>query len=357
YRRVVERTLDYLIREMQAPQGGFYSATDADSEGVEGRYFVWTYDELAAELNADELTFCEAVFGVTRQGNFEGANILHQPQPRAQAAKRLGLSATAFDARLRSVRQRLYDRREQRVHPLRDDKHISEWNGMVITALARAAQALDRPDYRHAARQAADYLWQVHYDAEQAVLWRTSLNGVAAAAGQIEDYAHLMAGFIALYDTTSDDQWLSRAQTLLALARAQHWDDEAGGFYGPPAQDSSAPDDPQPLRSKALMDNATVSGNSLLPSVLQALYERTGELELRTLADKQITAFSGHIAQMPLAGPVFLAGLRQWQTPTPGALQYLGAGAIRAEASLEQSAAGTYRLLLTLTIRYGWYLQ
>lgn len=353
YRRVVESTLDYVIREMQSPQGGFYSATDADSEGVEGRYFVWSYDELTAVLDADELAFCKTVFGVTRHGNFEGANILHQPQSLAESADPLGLSPAAFDARLQTVRQHLYDCREQRAHPLRDDKHITEWNGMVIVALARAAQALGRDDYRSAARQAAGYLWRIHYDATQNVLWRTSLDGAASAAGQIEDYAHLMAGFIAVYDATGDDSWLTRAQTLLSLARTRHWDDAAGGFFGPPAQS----DEPQPMRSKTLMDNATVSGNSLLPSVLQALHERTGAPELRTLADKQIAAFSGHIAHMPLAGPVFLTGLWQWQTPTPGPLQYLGAGAIRAEASLEESATGAYRMLLSLTIRDGWHIQ
>src|SRR5699024_9399443 len=131
---------------------------------------------------------------------------------------------------------------------------------------------------------------------------------------------HLMAGFIAVYDATGDSDWLTRAQTLLALARERHWDDDAGGFFGPPAQDPASDDEPQPMRSKSLMDNATVSGNSLLPGVLLALYDRTGKRALRALAGQQMTAFSGHIVRMPLAGPVFLTGLWQWQAPTPGPL-------------------------------------
>jgi uncharacterized protein YyaL (SSP411 family) len=224
FRRIVAETLDYLSRDMQAPDGGFYSATDADSEGAEGRYFIWRYAELAAVLDADQLAFCETVFGVTEAGNFEGANILHLLQPLAAAAETLGLTPEAFDQRLHEVRQRLYEVREQRVKPLRDDKHIAEWNGMVIGALARAALALDRPDYRAAAERAADYLWHVHHDADQGMLWRTSLHGAVSVAGQLEDYAHLMDGLVALYDATAESDWLTRARTLLVEVKTRHWD-------------------------------------------------------------------------------------------------------------------------------------
>lgn len=353
YRRIVEQTLDYVIREMQAPQGGFYSATDADSEGEEGRYFVWRHEELAEVLDADQLSFCETVFGVTRAGNFEGANILHRPRPLADSAGELGLSRAEFDQRLQKLRQRLYEVRDQRTKPLRDDKHIAEWNGMLIAALARAGLALNRPDYRRAASRAADYIWATHHDAEQAMLWRTSLHGEASVPAQLEDYAHLLDGLIALYDATEDETWLDRARTVLAEARTRHWDTEAGGFFGPPPQ----ADGPQPLRSKSLMDNATVSGNSLMPLVLLALFKRTGEVDLRELADAQIAAFSGHIAQLPLAGPVFLQGLCRWQEPTPGALQYLGDGAIRAHGAYEEHDADGGRFTVELDIRDGWHIQ
>lgn len=267
YRRIVEETLDYVIREMQAPEGGFYSATDADSEGEEGRFFVWRHDELAAALDAEQLAFCEAVYGATRGGNFEGANILlHLPRPLAASVGELGLSQAVFDERLQALRQCLYQARAQRPKPLRDDKHIVEWNGMVITALARASLALDRSDYCEAASRAANYLWQTHHDDDTGALWRTSLHGTASIPAQLEDHAHLLDGLIALYDATEDKKWLDRAQALLAETKMIHWDDEGGGFFGPPPQT----DGPQPLRIKSLMDNATVSGNSLMPNILLA---------------------------------------------------------------------------------------
>lgn len=353
YRHTAEATLDYVVREMQAPDGGFYSATDADSEGEEGRYFVWRYDELAAALEAEDLAFCETVFGATRGGNFEGANILHRPQPLTESAQQLGLSKADFAARLQSIQQRLYQAREQRPKPLRDDKHITEWNGMLIAALARAGRVLERADYREAAARAADYVWRVHHQATAGRLWRTSLHGQASVAAQLEDYAHLLDGLIALYDATQDRDWLGRAQTLLAEAKNHHWDDEAGGFFGPPPQTEG----PQPLRSKSLMDNATVSGNSLMPRVLLALHERTGDTDVRALADAQIAAFSGHIARLPLAGPVFLTGLAYRRSPAPGKLQYFGDGAIRAEAGYQQQPTESGRFVVVLSIRQGWHIQ
>ncbi|WP_423822958.1 thioredoxin domain-containing protein [Salinisphaera sp. SPP-AMP-43] len=352
YRCTAEATLDYVLREMQAPDGGFYSATDADSEGEEGRYFFWRHNELADALDTDELAFCETVFGATRGGNFEGANILHRPQPLTEAARKLGLSAADFEARRATIQHRLYQIREQRPKPLRDDKYITEWNGMLVAALARAGRILERTDYREAAARAADYIWRVHHDKTAGRLWRTSLYGQASVAAQLEDYAHLLDGLIALYDATEDSAWLDRARTLLAEARAYHWDSQTGGFFGPPQTD-----EPQPLRSKSLMDNATISGNSLMPSVLLALHERTGDADILALADAQITSFSGHIARLPLAGPAFLQGLMHRRSGPAGPLQYFGDGAIRAEVGYRAQPAGSGQVVVALSIRDGWHIQ
>ncbi|RKQ95728.1 hypothetical protein C7446_3243 [Kushneria sinocarnis] len=353
YRRGCEQTLDYLLREMRSPTGGFYSATDADSEGEEGRFFVWRYDELADVLDAEQLTLCEQVYGVTRTGNFEGANVLHLPQSLDRTADRLELSRQALDERLGEVRRRLYDVRAEREAPLRDDKLITEWNGMVIAALARAAQALERHDYLEAATAAADFLWQTHLDETQDRLWRTSLNGVASVTAQLEDYAHLLDGLIALHDATGEQHWRDRARALLAQACRHHRDDQDGGFFTAPAEATG----PQLLRSKSLMDNATVSGNSLMLPVLIALYRRTGDPELPPLIEGQIAAFSGRVAQLPLAGPVFLQGLRQWASPTPNDQQHFAEGAIRAVCRSEALDDERQRVMLTLTIQSGWHIR
>lgn len=353
YRRIVEETLDYVLREMRSPHGGFYSATDADSEGIEGKFFVWEYAELATHLDENEVALCETVYGVTRAGNFEGANVLHLPQPLDEAADTLGMTRMALDEALGDITRRLYAIRERRIPPLRDDKRITEWNGMMIAALAQAALALERDDYRQAAIAAAEDLWQHHHDATEGRLWRTSLADVASVSAQLEDYAHFLNALIGLFDATQERQWLDRARTLLDELRKHHEDTGAGGFFVAP-QDSVGP---QLVRSKNLMDGATISGNSLMLPMLIALYQRTGELELRTLIERQIEAFSGRIVQMPLAGPVFLQGLRQWDAPTPGPLQYLAGGAIRARYRIVQTSETQLQIVFTLDMAPGWHIQ
>ncbi|MFC3284534.1 DUF255 domain-containing protein [Litchfieldella rifensis] len=353
YRRVVEETLDYVLREMRSPSGGFYSATDADSEGQEGKFFVWDYTELTALLDPAALVLCERVYGVTREGNFEGANVLHLPRPLDEAADALAMPRYSLDKALADLKHQLYAARSKRPAPLRDNKQISEWNGMVIAALAQAADALERPDYRDAAIAAADDLWQHHHDETQGRLWRTSLDGVASIAAQLEDYAHVLNALVALYDATGERHWLTRARSLLDELQAQHWDEGDGGYF------VSAPEavGPQLVRSKSLRDGATICGNSLMLPVLIALHQRTGEAALRPLIERQIEAFSGHIAQMPLAGPVFLQGLRQWDSPAPGPLQYLAEGAIRVRCRSERPDDTRLQATLTLEIDPGWHIQ
>lgn len=353
YRRVVQETLDYLLREMQAPGGGFYSATDADTEGREGTFFVWDYAELAGLLDAGSLVLCEQVYGVSRRGNFEGVNVLYLPQPLDEAAQRLGTSRAELDQALGDLKQRLYQARSQRTPPLRDDKLITEWNGMAIAVLARAGEVLNRPDYTSAARNAADYLWHHHHDTEKDLLWRISLSGTASIHATLEDYAQFLQALIALYDATGESHWLSRTKPLFAKLQARYWDPGDGGFFITPINTVG----PQLVRSKNLLDGATVSGNSLILRVLVALYRRTGELHLKPMIERHIQAFSGRISQQPLAGPVFLQGLMAWDSPTPGPLQYLAHGAIRLRGRVEVASPLRRRLIIELEMQPGWYIQ
>ncbi|MFE8071336.1 DUF255 domain-containing protein [Marinobacteraceae bacterium S3BR75-40.1] len=352
YRRIVAETLDYVLREMRSPSGGFYSATDADSEGEEGRFFVWPYQELKALLNKHDLKLCKTVYGVSHSGNFEGANILHLARPLTATSEALGIAREQLDNDLDRIKQLLYEARAQRTPPLRDDKQITEWNGMVIAALARAGQGLERPDYLEAAIQAAEDLWQHHHTPDNGHLWRTTLNGHPSVPAHLEDYAHYLQGLIALYDASGDEGWLHRAITLFEACQARHWDTREGGYFVGPA---NAPG-PSPLRSKSLMDGATISGNSLMLPVMVALRQRTGDVRLGTVIDGQIRAFSGHLRRLPLAGPVFLQGLWQWQSPTPAPLQYLGGGAIRAEL-VAQADGPQVQARLKLHLSAGWHIQ
>ncbi|MCG7600766.1 DUF255 domain-containing protein [Halomonas sp. McH1-25] len=353
YRRVAEETLDYVLREMRSPRGGFYSATDADSEGLEGKFFVWDYAELAHELDSEALALCKAVYGITRAGNFEGTNVLHLPYPLDTVADTLGMSRNALDEALADIKRRLYAVRAQRTPPLCDRKQITEWNGMVIAALAQAALVLERDDYRQAAVAAAEDLWRNHHDENEGRLWRTSLDGVASIKAQLEDYAHFLHALIGVYDMTQDEQWLERTFVLLDELDAYHGDSQRGGYYISPLDSVG----PQPVRSKQLMDGATVAGNSLLLPVLVALYRRSGDVQLRTRIERQIEAFSGRVVQAPLASPVFLQGLRQWESPAPEPLQYLAGGAIRADCRIVESSDTQLQVVLRLDMAPGWHIQ
>ncbi|MEC9483999.1 MAG: DUF255 domain-containing protein [Halomonas sp.] len=353
YRRVAEETLDYVLREMRSPQGGFYSATDADSEGLEGKFFVWDHAELASELDAEHLALCKAVYDVSRAGNFEGTNVLQLARPLDEVATGLGMTRPALDTALHELKQRLYAIRARRPQPLCDRKQITEWNGMVITALAQAAIVLDRADYRQAAVEAAEAVWKHHHDEARNRLWRTSLEGVPSVQAQLEDYAHFIQALLGVYDATRDRSWLERALTLLAELDEHHGDKLNGGYFIA-ALDAVGP---QLVRSKQLMDGATVSGNSLMLPVLIALYRRTGDAQLQPRIERQIAAFSGRIAQMPLAGPVFLQGLCQWETPTPGSLQYLAGGAIRAQCRVVESSDTQLQATISLDMTPGWHIQ
>lgn len=353
YRRIAEETLDFVLRDMRSPRGGFYSATDADSEGVEGKYFVWDYAELAHELDDEDLALCRAVYGVSRAGNFEGTNVLHLPYSLDEVAEALGMTRDDLDAALQRIDRHLYELRKQRPHPLCDHKQITEWNGMVIAALAQAAQALERDDYRQAAIAAAEDLWTHHRDAQSGRLWRASLGGVASVHAQLEDYAHFMQALIDLYDLTHQRLWLDRALALLDELEAQHADSRDGGYYVAPMDNPG----PQPVRSKPLMDGATVCGNAQMLTVLIALYQRSGDPTLPERVGRHIEAFSGRVVQMPLASPVFLLGLQRWQTPTPGPCQYLAGGAIRTGYRVVEASETQLQVIVDIELAPGWHIQ
>lgn len=230
YQRVVRQTLDYVLRDMTSPQGGFYSATDADSEGKEGEFFVWTPAELREALPKDNAALAIELFGVTERGNFEGKNILHLPQSLPAFAETNDLELDELLTRVDRIRQRLYEVREKRIHPLRDDKIVTAWNGMMITSLARAGELLGDPRYRAAAERAAELLWKINRQ-EDGSLWRVHLEGSSSVDANLEDYAYLAESYVSLYDLTGEKRWLNRAATLADAMLERFWDAEGGGFF------------------------------------------------------------------------------------------------------------------------------
>jgi uncharacterized protein YyaL (SSP411 family) len=264
YRRVCEETLDWVLREMTDPRGGFYSTLDADSEGVEGKYYVWTPVEVEGALGTeDAAAFCH-FYDVTPGGNFERHNILHQRGDLATAAHELALEPEALAAALARGRRRLFEARTERVRPGLDDKVLTAWNGLMLRALAEAARVLGRDDYRAAAERNAEFVLVELRQGER--LLRSWKGGRARLNGYLEDYAAYADGLLALYEATFEPRWLSEARALADAIVARFWDEREGAFY-----DTADDHEQLIVRPRDFFDNATPAGNSLAADVLLRL--------------------------------------------------------------------------------------
>lgn len=300
FRGIAEEVYDYILREMTAPEGGFYSTTDADSEGEEGKFFVWTIDEVREILQslADEMPdaaeFAVEYWGMTPEGNFEGRNILHLPNDPALVAQRLGLSSAALQERVAAIRDRLYAARTQRIAPGLDDKILTAWNGMMLASLAEAARVLDRSDYLQAAERAGEFLLaQMLRPADR--LWRTYKDGQARINAVLEDYANVIDALLELYQSTFIEKWFVAARGL-ADAALLHFRAEDGGFF-----DTSDDHEALIVRPRSLQDNATPSGNSMLAKQLLRLSAYTGDVRYDEAARGALRPLISAMQQYPQA--------------------------------------------------------
>jgi uncharacterized protein YyaL (SSP411 family) len=280
YRRVVERTLDYVLRELTHPAGGFFSSQDADSDGHEGTYYIWSLEEMRDALGDDGMLFADA-YGMRLGGNFEGRNVLHEARETGELAQRHRLSPEEVEDRLERGRRKLIEIREKRVRPARDEKVITAWNGLALAAFAEAARALGRDDYLEAARRNGALLLRDLRGPDGRVL-RSWKEGRARLNGYLEDYATLAHGLLALYRTTSDPRWYAAAREL-GDAILSRFSDPAGGFF-----DTSDDHEKLLLRPKDLSDNATPSGGSVAAAVLLELAACTGEPGYREAAERAL---------------------------------------------------------------------
>ncbi len=301
FRRVAEETLDYILREMTDPSGGFYSSQDADSEGMEGKFFVWTSGEIHEVLGNEAALFAEA-YGVTERGNFEEKNILHAAQNSQTLAERYGVSPDEVESRLAGGRRVLFEHRAKRVRPGLDDKVLAAWNGLTLAAFADAARAFSRSDYRRAAEANAAFILREMQTPEGRLLraWR---GGRARLNAYLEDYANFVDGLLALYETTFDARWFIEARRLAGEMIA-HFRDPAGGFF-----DTSDDHETLVVRPKDLQDNAAPSGNAMAATVLLRLAALTGENRYRDVAEEALRLVQPLIGTYPTAFAQWLSAL------------------------------------------------
>ncbi len=351
YARVARQTLDYLLREMVDVGGGFYSATDADSQGEEGLFFLWTPDQIKAVLKPEDAELAIDLYGITESGNFEGKNILFLPVGLDRYAKRKNIPLHQMLNSIDRLREQLRQARESRVHPLRDDKILTAWNGMVITTLAMAGEILEEPRYFQAAERAAEFLW-TNQRRENGGLWRVYLQGRSSTPATQDDYAHFALGLLQLYDATLDDKWLMRAREITDGMIDRFQDPQAGGFF----MNRPTEDTPLMTRPKASRDGALPSGNAVAIRVLAKLVERTAQLDYEDKANRALAAFSEQIVQQPATYATMLIGAADLLYGEAGAHQYAAKGAVSVKAKAVGGAQPN-EIELSFRIRPGWHIN
>ena len=302
YRRICTETLDYVLREMTDPQGGFYSAQDADSEGEEGKFFIWTPDEIAAVLGPEEAQIFGDYYGVTARGNFEGSNILNVKQSPSSFAEARGMAQEQVQSVIDRGKEKLLEVRERRIHPLKDDKVLASWNGMMLRSFAEAGAALGRQDYLAAAGANAGFLLDEMMPAGR--LLRTWREGEAKLLGYLEDYAAVADGLLALYETGFEARWLEASINLADAMIDLFWDDGVGGFY-----DTGHDAEALVIRPRDIFDNAQPCGSSLAADLLLKLSVITGKDEYSAKAAGPMRSVNRLMSQAPGGTGHWLAAL------------------------------------------------
>jgi uncharacterized protein YyaL (SSP411 family) len=304
YRRVVEETLDYVLREMTSPEGPFYSTQDADSEGEEGKFYVWSSAEIEALLGKDVAETFGYVYDITPEGNWEGHNILHRNKTDEQDARLLRVPVVEMRQVLDAACKRLVEARSQRVWPGRDEKALTSWNGLMIDAMARAGAMLDRPRFTEAAVRAADFFLGRMRTPDGRLLRTYSAGSSPKLNGYLEDYAFLLEALVSLYEATFEPRWIESALDLAAVMIDQFWDPAEGGFF------YTGRDHEQLIaRTRDPHDSSIPSGNSMTVTALLRLARLTGRADLLEKAEATLRLFLGLMEQSSMAAGQMLVAL------------------------------------------------
>jgi uncharacterized protein len=292
-RRVTDETIEWVAREMTSPEGGFYSSLDADSEGHEGKFYVWGEDEIDSLLGADARVF-KSYYGITRGGNFEGRNILFVAADPRTAAKRAGIDGEMLEEIVKRGKRILYDVRSKRVWPGRDEKILASWNGLMLRGIATAARVFGRDDFRQLAIRNAEFLAREMVKGGRVM--RSHKEGVTRISGFLEDHAAVALGFLAVYELTFEERWVRTAREIADATIQWFWDDATGAFF-----DTASDAEQLITRPRDVTDNATPSGTSLATELLLLLAELQQDTEYRRRAVFALESLAEPLAKYPSA--------------------------------------------------------
>lgn len=291
YKEVCEESIDYILREMTHPEGGFYSAEDADSEGREGKFYTWSVEEVSQLLGTDASLFCE-YYGILPQGNFAGKNVLHIPVPFEEFCAQHYLEEKEYHKKLQSQKKLLWEAREHRVHPFKDDKIITSWNALMIHTLAQTSVVLNHKTYLEAALKAASFIKTKLWDGD--ILYRRWRDGQAMYSSNFDEYAFMIRAALTLFELEKNPSWLDWARQMTQKLKEQY-KEEGGAFYQTDGSDENII-----IRRCLFSDGAEPSGNSVHSENLLRLYQITGEKEYLLQAEDIFKAASAEIESYPI---------------------------------------------------------
>ncbi len=310
FKVTAKETVEYVLRDLASPEGGFYAAEDADSEGEEGKFYLWTEEEIRKALTSGDAELAVRLFGVEAGGNYveafrkrNGENILHLAEPLEQVASESQLTMDELIVKLGRICNLLFVAREKRVHPAKDDKILVDWNGLMIAALAKASSVFGEQRYLQAAVKAADFMLE-KLRAEKGVLYHRYAKGEKAIEGFLDDYAFLVWGLMEIYEASFEEAYLQAAVELTEVMVSRFWDAGDGGFYFTvKGSETGVP------RRKQVYDGALPSGNSVALLNLLRLELLTGDSKYRELASQLIRVFSEDVKNAPVAHTFMLLGV------------------------------------------------
>ncbi|MBT9150151.1 MAG: hypothetical protein DDT40_00317 [candidate division WS2 bacterium] len=317
YANIAKEVIDYVLRDMTSPEGGFYSAEDADSEGEEGKFYLWSHTELSQILGEIDMALFVAAYNIRKDGNFNheatripsGLNIPHRTKTSIELAQELNISSDSLEEKLATLRQKLFDIREKRVHPAKDDKILTDWNGLMIAALALAGRLLGDLHYTESAKKSADFV--LSHLRRNGRLLKRYRQGDTSLPAHLDDYTFFVWGLLELYESTFDPAYLREALRLNQLTIDLFWDNEGGGFYftATDAEDLR-------VRHRELYDGALPSGNSVATINNLRLERLTGNSRLVEIAQKIARSFSRNIQEEPHAYTHMLCSIDFMLGPT-----------------------------------------
>jgi uncharacterized protein YyaL (SSP411 family) len=310
FKVTAKEILEYVLRDLASPEDGFYAAEDADSEGEEGKFYLWTEEEIRKALSPEDADLAVTLFGVEAAGNFaeaglrrNGENILHFARPLEEVASELHLTLDELILRLGRIRNLLFEKRKTRAHPAKDDKVLVDWNGLMIAALARASHVFSEPRYLKAAVKAAGFILE-KMKSENGTLYHRYAKGEKAIDGFLDDYAFFAWGLLEIYEACFEEAYLQAALELTKTMTSRFWDENDGGFYfTAKGSENAVP------RRKQVYDGALPSGNSVALLNLLRLALLTGDPAYEDIASRLLNVFSEDVQRAPAAHTFLLVGV------------------------------------------------